>query len=56
MEITKVLKPFVRRGLPNTFGNIVNFWEAKKVSVFWRGKLSLIIKTSFTHPNVDPNL
>ncbi len=23
MEITKVVKPFIRRGWPNTFGNIV---------------------------------
>ncbi len=23
MEITKVVKPFIRRGLPNTFDNIV---------------------------------
>ncbi len=23
MEITKVVKPFIRRGCPNTFGNIV---------------------------------
>ncbi len=23
MEITKVVKPFIRRGRPNTFGNIV---------------------------------
>ncbi len=24
MEITKVVKPFIRRGWPNTFGNIVH--------------------------------
>ncbi len=23
MEIIKVVKPFIRRGLPNTFGNMV---------------------------------
>ncbi len=23
MEMTKVVKPFIRRGCPNTFGNIV---------------------------------
>ncbi len=29
MEITKVVKPFIRRGCPNTFGNIVYlFWCA----------------------------
>ncbi len=26
MEITKVVKPFITRGWPNTFGNIVYFY------------------------------
>ncbi len=32
MEITKVVKPFIRRGWPNTFGNIVYIKEKKNYS------------------------
>ncbi len=31
MEITKVVKPFIRRGWPNAFGNIVYVQWGKKV-------------------------
>ncbi len=40
MEITKEVKPFIRRGWPNTFGNIVYiyinkyiFFEIKKIKI-----------------------
>ncbi len=41
MEITKVVKPFIRRGWPNTFANIVYkvIWENSqnynKYSQWW---------------------
>ncbi len=34
MEITKVVKPFIRRGRPNTFGNMVHICVHVRVSVF----------------------
>ncbi len=35
MEITKVVKPFIRRGA-NTFGNIVYIWMTKNIVLVLR--------------------
>ncbi len=43
MEITKVVKPFVRRGWPNTFGNIVYLYiSAVKISALTQ-EINIII-------------
>ncbi len=34
MEITKVVKPFIKRGWPNTFGNIVYIHSYKYIIVY----------------------
>ncbi len=34
MEITKVVKPFIRKGWPNTFGNIVYIYKYLQSHVF----------------------
>ncbi len=46
MEITKVVKPFIRRGRPNTFGNIVYMYSTfSKIYYF---KADLLLFFSFT--------
>ncbi len=42
MEITKIVKPFIRRGWPNTFGNIVYLSNNKKAKTKTSNNFTII--------------